>query len=146
LPRGQQQHAGERKDRQGRRQLGLLWAGYRAAHRRSSRLGEEDRGETAARRQGQRVRRPHRLEELDELLARRLLVPLAIALDDVEQLVDRLLALTDGEEGGGEVEARLVILGVGGEAGAQLVERPPTPCRRPRRARARRAPPRSRDG
>src|SRR5437016_1377289 len=44
--------------------------------------------------QGQRVGRAHHLEELDELFARRLLVPFAVALEQRQQFVDRRFALT----------------------------------------------------
>ena len=74
---------------------------------RSSRhlLQENISAESRRRRaQGQRIGRPHRLEEFDELLARGLLVPLAIALEQGQQLVDRRLALAAAEEGGGELE------------------------------------------
>src|ERR1700732_1739711 len=37
--------------------------------------------------QGQRIGRPHRLDEFDELLACRLLVPLAVALEHTEALI-----------------------------------------------------------
>src|SRR5258707_6074650 len=103
-------------------------------------LREQERRQATARRQGQRLGRPHRLEELDELLARRLLVPLAVALDDVEQLVDRLLALADGGEGGGEGEPRLVIPWIGGEAGGPALPGGPRPV--VRRLRDPRRPPR----
>src|SRR6185312_2697129 len=46
-----------------------------------------------------------RLEELEELLARRRLVPVAVCFDHGEQLVDRLLLLAAGPIGHGEVEA-----------------------------------------
>src|SRR5215210_9489295 len=55
------------------------------------------------------VRRSPGLEELDELLARRLVVPGALAPDDVDQRIDRLLAATAGVERKGEVEAGLVV-------------------------------------
>src|SRR5579883_2689442 len=85
--------------------------------------GEENRGEAPARRDGQRIGRSHRLEELDELLAPGLLVPLAVALHQLEQLVHRLLALARGEERRGEIEPRLMIPGIALQALAQLGER-----------------------
>src|SRR5579863_5597518 len=60
--------------------------------------GEHQRREPAPRALRQGVGRAHRLEELDELLARRLLVPLAVALEEGEHLVDRGLALAAAEE------------------------------------------------
>src|SRR5207237_10868643 len=56
-------------------------------------LGEHQRGQPPPRAQGQRVGRPHRLEEFDQLLARRLLVPFAVAPEQGQQLVARGLAL-----------------------------------------------------
>src|SRR6516165_12422057 len=73
---------------------------------------------SAAQRQG--IGWPHRLEEFDELLAGRLLVPLPIALEQGQQLVDRGLALPAAEEGRGELEARLMIVRVRRQAKAQL--------------------------
>src|ERR1700687_4255781 len=52
----------------------------------------------APRAQGQGVGRAHDLEELDELAPRRLLVPLAVALEEGQQFVDRGLALAGAEE------------------------------------------------
>src|SRR3954470_12443526 len=49
------------------------------------------------------------LEKLDELLARRLVVPGALAPDDVDQRIDRLLAAAAGVERQGEVEAGLMV-------------------------------------
>src|SRR5438132_6639838 len=77
-------------------------------------------GEPPPATQGQRIGRPHRLEEFDELLARRLLVPLAVALEEAQKLIDRRLAVAAAEEGGGELEARFVIVGVCRQPGAQL--------------------------
>src|SRR5947209_19236530 len=53
---------------------------------------EHQRGQPPPRAQGQRIGRPHHLEELDELLSRRLLVPFAVALEERQELVDRRLA------------------------------------------------------
>src|SRR5690348_13387457 len=75
-------------------------------------LREEQGGEAPPCAEGERIGRAHDLEELDELLARALLVPAAGALDDLEQLLDRRLALARGEKCRGEVEACLVVLRV----------------------------------
>src|SRR5690349_17668650 len=50
-------------------------------------------GEAPPRAQGQRIGRPHDLEEFDELFPRRLVVPFAVALEERQQFVDRGLAL-----------------------------------------------------
>src|SRR5215216_1368564 len=55
------------------------------------------------------VGRPPGLEELDELLARCLVVPGALAPDDVDQRIDRLLAAAAGVERQREVEAGLMV-------------------------------------
>src|SRR5206468_11485081 len=72
--------------------------------------GEHQRREPPSRIQGQRIGRPHGLEKLDELFARGLLVPLAIALEQGQQLIDRRLAFAAAEQPGGELEPRLVIV------------------------------------
>src|SRR6516225_12030994 len=70
--------------------------------------------------QRQRIGRPHRLEEFDELLTRSLLVPLPIALEQGQKLVDRILPLAAAEEGRGELDPRLVIVGVRCQSSAQF--------------------------
>src|SRR5665213_1058048 len=82
---------------------------------------EHQRGEAAPRRHGQRVGRSHDLEELDELLARRLLVPGAVPAVEGQQLVDALFALAGAEERRREFEPRLMVVAVGGESGTELV-------------------------
>src|SRR6516165_6838608 len=68
--------------------------------------------------QRQRIGRPHRLEEFDELLACGLLVPLPITLEQRQQLVDRGFPFTAAEESRGELEACFVIVGVRRQASA----------------------------
>src|SRR5215469_5395169 len=68
----------------------------------AARSRKEDRRETAPGCDRERIRRPHRLEELQELLARGLLVPGPVAADDLQELVDPRLALAGAEERGGE--------------------------------------------
>src|SRR4249920_1957153 len=72
--------------------------------------------------QGQGIGRAHDLEEFDQLAARRLLVPGAVAPEQGQQLVDRALVLARAEERGRELETRLVIVGVRVEPGAQLAD------------------------
>src|SRR5215831_13746172 len=86
-------------------------------------LREQQRGEAPPCRERQRIGRPHRLEELDELLAPRLLVPIAVALDELQKLVDRLLALARGEKRRREFRSRLVVPRILREASPQLVGR-----------------------
>src|SRR5262245_21953142 len=73
---------------------------------------KQNRGKPPARSDRERIGRPHRLEELEELLARGVLVPGAVAPDDLQELVDGRLALARREERGGELVARLKILGI----------------------------------
>src|SRR5712692_6191301 len=58
--------------------------------------------------QGQGIGQAHDLEEFDQLPARRLFVPLAVALEQRQQLVNRRFALAGAEQRGGQLEARLV--------------------------------------
>src|SRR5712691_6179853 len=55
-------------------------------------LREQDRRQLLAPGDGRLVGRAPGLEEHHELLARAVVVPFAVALDDVEEMVDRLLA------------------------------------------------------
>src|SRR5207302_2333138 len=84
---------------------------------------EHQRRQPAPRAQGQRVGRTHDLEELDELTPRRLFVPVAVALEEGQQLVDRWFALAAAEERRRQLEPRLVIVRVRFEPGAQLADR-----------------------
>src|SRR5215472_16391970 len=84
---------------------------------------KEDRRETPPRCDRERIGRPHRLEELQQLLARGLLVPGAVAPDDLEELVDPGLALARGEERRGKLVARLEIPGVALNPRLELAER-----------------------
>src|SRR5262249_25079085 len=51
------------------------------------------------------------LEELDQLLARPIVIPFAIALDDLEQVIDGLLAASLGIQRDCEIEAGSVVEG-----------------------------------
>src|SRR6185312_8758314 len=84
---------------------------------------KKDRGEPPPRRHGERIGRAHRLEEFDELLARCLLVPFAVALDEIEEPVDRLLALARREERRCQLQPRVIVSGIALEALTQLAER-----------------------
>src|SRR3954471_23858586 len=56
-----------------------------------------------------------RIEELDELLTRAVLVPLANALHDLQQMLGRLVALAGRVERHGKIETRLMVLGIRGD-------------------------------
>src|SRR5688572_5214238 len=71
------------------------------------RSGEQDGRQPLAAVDGERIGEAQRLEELQELLARRRLVPVAVELDHGKQLVDRLLLLAARPVGEREVEPRL---------------------------------------
>src|SRR5690349_9233656 len=58
-------------------------------------------GKPATAAQGKRVGRTHHLEEFEELLASGLLVPIAIAFEQGQQLVDRGFPLAAPEQPGG---------------------------------------------
>src|SRR2546423_1422741 len=66
-------------------------------------LREQNRRQPLASIDGRFIRAAPRLEELHQLLARAVIVPLAIALDDFEQLVGRLRAVALGVERGRQV-------------------------------------------
>src|SRR6476660_2655643 len=85
---------------------------------------EQDGREALAAGDRERIGEAERLEELQQLLARRALVPGAVCLDHVEQLVDRLLLLVAGPVGHRKVEAALEVLGIGRGLGLQLADRP----------------------
>src|SRR5256885_16925327 len=84
---------------------------------------KQNRGEPLAGGDGERIGRPHRLEKFEQLLARTLLVPGAVAADNLEELVDAGLALARGEERGGKLVARLEILWVALDPGLELAQR-----------------------
>src|SRR6266850_3226669 len=69
-----------------------------ATRTKKSKLREQDRRQPLAPVEGRLVGRPPGLEQLHELLARAILVPFAIAAHDLEQVVERLLALALGVE------------------------------------------------
>src|SRR5712691_11798950 len=73
---------------------------------------EHQRRQPAPGAQGQWVGRAHDLEEFDELASRRLLVPVAVALEEGQELVDRGLTLAGAKERGRQLEPRFVIVRV----------------------------------
>src|SRR3954453_16225644 len=77
-------------------------------------LGKQDRRQFAPSGDGRLVGRPPRLEELYKLLARAVLVPFAITLDDVEEMIRGFLALAVRVQRDGKIEARLMIERIGG--------------------------------
>src|SRR6185437_11944201 len=72
-------------------------------------LREEDRGQSLASFDGRFIRPAPGLEELHQLLARAVVVPFAVALDDLEQLGGRLAALAGRVQRGRQIEARLKV-------------------------------------
>src|SRR6266542_2874261 len=74
--------------------------------------GEHQRRQPPPRADGQRIGRTHGLEEFDQLAPRRLLVPVAVALEQRQQLVDRRLPLARAEQRGGQFETGLVVVRV----------------------------------
>src|SRR5713226_9289318 len=91
---------------------------------RSATSREQNRRQPLAPRDRRLVGRTPGLEELDRLLARAVVVPFAVALDDLEEVVDRRLALSLAVQRHREVEARLVIERVGGDLLLELGDRP----------------------
>src|SRR5437763_14803806 len=84
---------------------------------------EHQRGQSPPRAERERVGWAHHLEELDQLLAGGLLVPFAVALEQAQQFIDCLLALTGAEQRRGQLEPRLMIVLVLLQAGPQFVGR-----------------------
>src|SRR5437764_11379152 len=76
-------------------------------------LRKQNRRQPLAAGNGGLVGRAPGLEELHQLLARAVVVPLAIALDDFHQLIDRLDTLAAGVQRHREVEARLMVERIG---------------------------------
>src|SRR6185503_15793253 len=76
---------------------------------------EESRGEATALLPGPGILEADRFEQLEQPLARRALVPLAVAPDAVEQLVGGGVAIAARGENAGELVARLQIVRVGGD-------------------------------
>jgi hypothetical protein len=73
---------------------------------------EQDRRQPLASIHGRLVGRTPRLEELDELLARAIVIPFAVAFDDFEQMIDRFRTAPLAVQGDREIEAPLVIEGI----------------------------------
>src|ERR1700756_3151552 len=72
-------------------------------------LCEQNRGKTLAAFDGGLVGRPPGVEKLDELLAGTVVIPLAVPLDDADQMIERLLPAAFAVEREREVKAGLVI-------------------------------------
>src|SRR5215469_5141102 len=82
--------------------------------------GKHRRGQAATAAQGQRVGRTHHFEKFEELFARGLFVPLPIALEQGQQLVNAGFPLAAAEQRGCEFEARLMVVGALLQAGPKL--------------------------
>src|SRR5262252_2646087 len=99
----------------------------RAAARNESNarfLREQDRREASSASDGRLVGRTPGVEQLDQLLAGAVVVPFAVAPDDLQQVIERLLALALGVQRDRQVEARLVVARIGGDLLLQLADRP----------------------
>src|SRR5256885_7023815 len=78
-------------------------------------LREQNRRQPLSSLDGRFVRAAPRLEELHQLLARAVIVPLAVAPDNLQQLVGRLRALPQRVERGCQVKSRLMVKRVCGD-------------------------------
>src|SRR6266403_3253410 len=72
-------------------------------------LREQDRRQPLASIHGGLIGRPPRVEELHQLLSRGIVVPFAVALDELEQLIGGFSALARGIKRGRQIESRLMI-------------------------------------
>src|SRR3954471_20754225 len=102
----------------------------RAAYRKcAGRVGEipasrkQDGRQPLAALDGSLVGRTPGFEELHQLLARAVLVPFAVALDDFQKLRGSLGALAGGIQRDREIEARLMVQRVGGDLLFEFGER-----------------------
>src|ERR687891_76461 len=77
---------------------------------------EQDRRQLPTTGNRRRVIGTERLEELNQLLARRLVLPFAVLAHDGQQLVDRGVDLTAQEQARGQVEARGMVARLGLQA------------------------------
>src|SRR5207244_11279786 len=84
-------------------------ASLRDAPHHEAELREQNRTQLAPPADGRFVGRAPRFEELDQLLARLVVVPFAVALDDLDQPVGRVLAPAGRIERDREIEARLMV-------------------------------------
>src|ERR1043166_4884498 len=75
----------------------------------NKRSSEQDRRQPPAALDGGLVGRPPGVEQLDQLLARAVVVPFAVAAHDFQQLVERFLALSFAVERQRQIEACLMI-------------------------------------
>ncbi len=66
------------------------------------------------------MRRPQRIEDLDELFAGRLVVPAAVAADHLEQLIYRRFAAAASVQRQSKIEFRLQIRRIGGDLPLQI--------------------------
>src|SRR5215831_4792268 len=80
---------------------------------RPAELGKQNRRQSLAAVHGGLVGRTPGLEELNQLLARAVVVPFAIALDDLQQVIDGLLPLPLAVQREREIEARLMVERIG---------------------------------
>src|SRR5919199_148273 len=81
---------------------------WRSRRGYATRLREQDGRQLASPGDRHVVRRAPCLEELQELLSRAVLVPIAVPAHDLDELIERLLALAARVERDGEIEARLM--------------------------------------
>ena len=70
-------------------------------------------------RYGGGIARPPGIEQLKQLLARGVVVEGAILADDGEKLIECALPVAFRVQRDGEIEAALVIIGIGGKLGAE---------------------------
>src|SRR5918993_3695653 len=82
--------------------------------------GKQDRGELPPSREGHLVHGTPGLEELNELLACAVIVPIAVAANDFKEVIGGFFAPVAGVEGDRQIEARLMVEGIGLDRALEL--------------------------
>src|SRR5690606_34165 len=82
--------------------------------------GEHERGKSTPSLDRMRVLRSPGVKELDELLTRSLVVPVAIAAVDLQQMIHCTRLVATSREGKREIKPGLVIVRIGADFGLEL--------------------------
>src|SRR5271169_5828731 len=103
--------------------LSMILSKNRKTTFRDHALGEQYRRQPFAALDGGFVGRAPGIEELNELLAGAVIIPFTVALDDGDQVLERVVPLALAVEREREIEARLMIERIGGDLLLKLGDR-----------------------